>query len=108
MRKAQFIKFKNNKDDSSIMRHYFEESIRTDRRYISLFIQQMTGKDFTKTHGYNFDTEVIEIMQKNGNFREVNVKINGDVSYNIAFNPRFKDVTYYEFILPYISNTNQK
>jgi hypothetical protein len=103
MRKAQYMKFNGGKDNHLYMRQYYEDNIRMDRRYISLFVHHMTGKDITKIHGSNFDSQIIPIMQKNTGFKEVNVKISGDMSYNIVFVPEFKDVTYYEFILPYVN-----
>ncbi len=73
--------------------------INEDRKNIKRRMNELTGENFDQVDNKQFDEEFPLIM-KNFNIHE-NALINRDYSYNITYNPVFRDAAYYEFITSY-------
>jgi hypothetical protein len=78
---------------------YLKTMIDVDRTNIKRRLSGLTKLHFSESNK-NFDQEIPPFM-KNLKKEEKSI-IQNDFSYNIAYFPEFKDVVYYEFILPYL------
>jgi hypothetical protein len=78
---------------------YFKPMIILDRENIIKRLEELTNKEINCNIN-TFDNVMPPIM----NELNVNEKplIKGDFSYNIAYKPEFRDVVYYDLILPYL------
>ena len=92
---------KANGSYASIRDKYFVRMIDSDRVHIKKRITQLTGQQFDLIKNKNFDEEIPQIM-KNITVKD-HAPIHQNASYNITYIPVFRDVAYYEFILPYLN-----
>ncbi len=81
---------------------YFVKMIDQDRINIKKRITQLTGVELDIFRNKNFDQEIPDMMKKLGDVTDAG-HINGDISYNITYIPAFRDVAYYEFIVPFLN-----
>lgn len=103
LRKCQYMKIKNgNMKNEYLLRNYFEKMMRKDREVIRRKLQLITGEVYDYISNAEFDRNIIPVM-KTINMIEKPL-IRGDTSYNITHILDFKDLAYFEFILPFIKS----
>jgi hypothetical protein len=104
LRKAQYYKIKSMPFSTNLIMNYFRSMIIIDREFILKRLEKLTNKQYN-CNIKTFDNVMPHIM------KELNVVekplIRSDFSYNIAYIPEFRDVVYYELILPYLKK-NEK
>lgn len=103
LRKAGYFKLKDNSGQNDVLiNRYFRRMIDVDRTQIKRRLSLIAKVDDLSTDNRRFDEEIPPLMK----VLDVNENdiIRNDVSYNIAYCHEFKDVFYYESVLPYLKN----
>ncbi len=105
---GKFLKFlytKNFSNDNYLKKKFYEEGINSDRSYIEkiLFERYTSNKNITDK---KFNNEVKKFL-KEGNYKVDEKDIEGETSYNMVNQYKFRHLVYYEYILP-IERINKK
>jgi hypothetical protein len=100
LRKANYFKIKMMPNSNNLIKNYFEKMILVDREQILRRLRNLTKKEY-QCSIETFD-EVMPQIMKELNIVEKPI-IRDNVSYNIAYIPEFRDVVYFELILPYLN-----
>jgi hypothetical protein len=99
LRKAQYYKIRNMPFSKNLIISYFQRMIIVDREHILRRLEKLI-KSKIDCDVKTFDELMPKIMKE----LKINEKaiIRNNVSYNIAYIPEFRDVVYFEMILPYL------